>query len=642
MRRLSRWITLGALFGALLFAGGAVAAQADAPTFEPTDCPFDVPQGVTIECGTVSVPEDHANPAESPMIELAVARAVTNAAEPLPPLVVLAGGPGENLYRNAALSAQGLAPLVGPRDLILFDQRGVGASQPALNCPNWADAFGEETEQFDTTTEEGLAQAREQSLDLLTECGEALRADGIGLEHYTTAASAADVNAIRRALGYDEIALFGVSYGTRLGQQIMADYGEFVSAAVLDSVIPREIDRVAQTPRVYGQQFDEFFADCAADAECSATYRDLRTTYDDLVAELSENPVDITVGGETVPLSGTALQGVIAQGLYFEATIEQMPFALSELQAGNTEPISSVAQIAADISDLITFGLFFATECRGEVAFSNPDDLTAAYEEYPVMEPITGIAGVSSPTVFDICANWGLSEPSPTENDPYTGAVPTLILAGENDPVTPPEWAAMLAENMPNDFFYTIPGAAHSVTSSSRCGLQIMSSFLNDPTTEPDTACIDDVEGLVYLLPQSGEDFPLTDYSGAGFTTRVPEAWQEVNPGVFGREPDLSDNTVLLVQTQPGEDIASVAETFVGNFGLTLPEEPTATFSNDAGLGFTYWEFDPGIGLGLGVWAAQQDGTVYLVLGQSTPAEYPTLREFVFQPVVQNLSPTSE
>ena len=114
------------------------------PTFAETECPFALPDGVPagkVVCGYVTVPEDHQKP-EGPFIQIAVAIIKEQSAERQPdPVLVLSGGPGQKTLQDTVAIAQILEPFHPQRDLILFDQRGVGHSQPSLNCPEFVDAL---------------------------------------------------------------------------------------------------------------------------------------------------------------------------------------------------------------------------------------------------------------------------------------------------------------------------------------------------------------------------------------------------------------------------------------------------------------------------------------------------------------------
>src|SRR5579859_8987 len=206
--RLSLFICVA--LSALAACGPSATTPAPASLLDTTAaCPWNLAgaslPGFTLRCGTVSVPEFHAQPS-GPRLRLAVLLAQRDPAHPTADAVLyLAGGPG-NRVEPGDLSDFADAG----RDLITFDQRGVGASQPALNCP----AVG---------NRDPLSAAVE-SVAALAACRDDLVRQGVHLAAYTIPEDAADVDAIRQALGYRQLDLYGVSYGTQVALAVMRDF----------------------------------------------------------------------------------------------------------------------------------------------------------------------------------------------------------------------------------------------------------------------------------------------------------------------------------------------------------------------------------------------------------------------------------
>lgn len=466
-----------------LIIPAAAQQPAYVPEFESTECWENVQAS---ECGYVVVPEDRAEP-DGAQVRLAVAIVRSQLPNPSPdPVIFLAGGPGE----NGLIYAQ-LAPLYGNRDFIAFDHRGAGLSEPALECPEYFESLSA----ADAETEpDALAEA---ATETLIGCGERLASEGIDLTAYNTAEAAADVNDIRLALGYEQVNLVGISYGTRLAQAVMRDYSDTLRSVVMDSVIPTAIDRVAETPIAANAALERVFEACAQDEACNAAYPDLPAVYAEVITTLNENPIPFTmdVDGESVesPINGDTLQGLIFASLYTAPGVAEIPSLIYAVSEGNTEILESSAavQFAEAVAGALSFGLFFATECRSEIAFTTPETLAATYEELPNWENTLGLyPGISSARAFEICAGWGLTEPREGDNDPVTSDVPTLLMAGEFDPVTPPTWLELTAEGLSNAYLYEVPGMAHAASVSDLCALGIVQAFINDPTVEPPTDCL--------------------------------------------------------------------------------------------------------------------------------------------------------
>lgn len=264
--------------------------------FEPAACPFQLPpgqiEGTTVECGYLVVPENRADP-DAGTIRLAVGifHPPGGATEP-DPIIYLAGGPGgsalELLYLSFESAYQPI--LAAGRDLILFDQRGVGLSEPALDCP---DAHELALELLDHELDgEELSQEEMGVLfgDAYAACAEDLRAVA-DLAAYNTAASAADVNDLRLALGYDQVNLWGQSYGTRLALGVLRHDPQGVRSVVLDSVYPPDVDMYLESPPNLDRALGALFEACAADAACGAAY-EVCTFWDERqAADIENEPV---------------------------------------------------------------------------------------------------------------------------------------------------------------------------------------------------------------------------------------------------------------------------------------------------------------------------------------------------------------
>ncbi len=235
--------------------------QVETPVqFTTAPCRFPLPDQQPIECGDLSVPEDYSNP-DGRQIRLHVAVIRSSSETPSPdPLFILYGGPGAYALDRIDSTVQRFSAVLAERDLILFDQRGVGYSQPSLNCP--------ELDDFDLIViDEQLNhdQLLARRLDTYAACRDRLQAAGTSLPAYSASALAADVAGLRRALGVDHWHLYGVSYGARLALMIVRDYPDGLRTLVLDSAYPVDIDLAAETAVMHTHALNTLFA--AAEAK---------------------------------------------------------------------------------------------------------------------------------------------------------------------------------------------------------------------------------------------------------------------------------------------------------------------------------------------------------------------------------------
>lgn len=453
--------------------------------FEPANCRFAIPAGASPQCGYLVVPENRRRP-DSPSIRLHVGIFKSTSASPAPdPVIHLGGGPGSPTTNWASyLSDVGiLGGFLRSRDYILFDQRGTGNSLPRLNCPDRDDmTVTLLTQQFDLDTASGMA------LDAYARCRDRLRGEGIDLAAYNSAASAADINDLRLALGYQTINLYGVSYGTRLALTAMRDTPETIRAVILDSPYPPQVNLYTTWARYAQRAFDVLFDGCAADPACNAAYPDLRSVFYQLAAQLEASPVPVDAANTnlTVLVDGDVLIDVLFSGLYRMDTIPGMPALIYETSRGNYTRLSRRLSLFFDRGG--SAGMTNSVQCNEEAPFGTYEDMLA--DTLSVQPLVRDHFNNDIRVYFSMCNAWGAGRAGPTENEPVTSDIPTLLLTGEYDPITPPEWATLTAGTLTSSTVYQFPGWGHWIMRSGSCGLKIGLDFMDTPTGPVDASCI--------------------------------------------------------------------------------------------------------------------------------------------------------
>ena len=478
-----------------------------APRFEPNACPFTLGagqvEGETVTCGFVVVPEEYTRP-DGRTIRLAVAvfKARTNNPEPAP-LVWLAGGPGGHGLDGVAPQVSGRVAetLLAHRDLVIFDQRGAGYSQPSLACREVTEAKYAALSQPLSPADEanGLRAAA-------LRCRDRLRGERISPAAYSSAASAADVDAIRRALGYEQINLYGVSYGSRLALTVMRDFPGILRSVVLDAVVPLQanfyVDMFASAQRAV----DLLFRRCAADPACSTAYPELESVFYALVARLNQSPARLQIRHARTGqlhdfvVTGTRFAAGIFEALYRSGLIPTLPWTIYRARAGDFEPFALTVRDALFI-DGVSHGMHYSVQCSEEVRFAGAAEIAAAGRAVrPEIAAALG-GGAGEPALLAICAAWDARPAAPVENEPVRGDVPTLLLSGEYDPITPPAYAELAARTLTRAFAFTLPGAGHGAASGGDCPIAVIVAFLREPTAQPNAACIARMSGPVWAHP---------------------------------------------------------------------------------------------------------------------------------------------
>jgi pimeloyl-ACP methyl ester carboxylesterase len=467
----------------------AVPTIAYTPTFEATSCKFAPPSGYLLECGYLTVPENRTNP-DTQMIRLHVAIFRSRNPNAAPdPLIHLSGGPGSHGSSIIAYHfQQGEGRFVEDRDYIFFDQRGTGNSEPSLFCPERDDISARLLSENLT-----IEQQNQLEIDAYIACRDRLSAQGIDLTAYNSAASAADVNDLRIALGYDRINLYAVSYGTRLALTIMRDYPTIVRSAILDSVYPPEQNLYTRWSPNAQRAYDALFAACTLDPECSAEFPDLEAAFYETVDTLNASPARVPVAdpitGREVDalLTGDLLIDVVFGALYRPDVMSRLPRMIVDVRRGYYSPFLQ-GRLSRYLDRTTSRGMQLSVQCGEEIVFSSKPELEAEAAE--VQPQITRNYLPEMEMLYDVCPQWITTAPNPIENQPVRSPIPALIYAGHFDPITPPEWGQTTSQNLTQAYYLEFATAGHWVMRVDRCPVEIAAAFLNDPTTAPDTSCI--------------------------------------------------------------------------------------------------------------------------------------------------------
>lgn len=474
------------LFLMIVLLVAPVMAQDESSGIEWVDCWMELPdtlvEGENVDCGYLNVPEDRST-ADSNTIQLAFAVMYASADEVQPdPLIYLAGGPGGNAV--AELPEWEETPYIYNRDLILLDQRGTGYSLPTLNCTEVDQGFDDSTQA----------------------CHDRLVDEGIDLQAYNSAENAADLNDLRIALGYEVWNVYGISYGTRLALTLMRDYPDGIRSVIIDSVYPPEVNSWEEYGQNTADMFNDVFAGCAADEQCNAAYPDLEQTFADVVTSLNAETAEYTgtdANGDSVDqfLSGDDFINRIFQILYSSESIPYIPLVITEVANGNYAALDDLETGAMlernhrrqsedeDISD--SEGMNFSVECQEEIAFNDEATALANVPAEPAWLYDNSYGFIQS--TFADCQIWNVATADPVEAEPVESNISTLVAAGEYDPITPAKWAESAASYLPNSFYFLFPGGGHGVIDMNDCSTGIMQAFLDDPYSEPDGSCIDDM-----------------------------------------------------------------------------------------------------------------------------------------------------
>ncbi|WP_164928419.1 alpha/beta fold hydrolase [Gloeobacter violaceus] len=437
---------------------------------------------VEARCGRLGVYEDRAaRSGRQIALHLAVLPATGRQVDS-DPLFMLAGGPGQAATEAFVPLIKAFERVNRRRDIVLIDQRGTGRSNP-LDCP---------IDPNTATPERALASA--------ADCAKSLQAN---LKLYTTAIAADDLDAVRSALGYGRINLYGGSYGTRLALAYLRRHPERVRTAVLDGVNPPDTS-LGETVAADAQRVLEIaFARCRADNACNKAFPSLGSKFKALLARLDREPLTVTVADPTsglprsVKLDRTVLALTIQSLSYAPETVSLLPLLIHTAhQSGDWRPLAAQLQLTVgNIGDQVSLGMRLSVLCAEDIPFISSKEAGRTY---------LGNAWVQA--LRETCSVWPRGAIPADFKRPVTSNVPVLLLSGEADPITPPRNAERARRTLPNALALVVPGAGH-ITAFRGCTPRIVADFLAAGRARGlDTACLKKNRALPFFVDPSGPE----------------------------------------------------------------------------------------------------------------------------------------
>ncbi len=436
-------------------------------------------------CATIEVPLVHSD-AKLGTIPLRVAVFEAESRTPSPdPIFLLAGGPGQAATEAFPQLLPAWSRMTATRDIVLIDVRGTGASKP-LDCPQ--DRSLEAIFRTDN-----IAGSAKRCAALFASTA----------KYHTTAALADDLDVVRAQLGYERINLLGVSYGTRLALEYARRHPKRLRTMVLDSVAPPTMV-LSLSFALDGQRaLDQMFDRCAKNADCHKSFPNLKEDFHALLASLDDGKkLTIHHPHTGKPIEILLRRHIFAQAirglLYAPLFRSLLPLTIQQAKQGNFDPfVAQIATLAGGAQEGMSEGLFLSIACA--------EDIPRLTEKAIVEQSRASFLGDSIVREFQrACAHWPSAAHPKGFGMPVSSEVPTLLLSGELDPVTPPRWAEEALATLPNGRHIVVPDEAHGVAAIG-CVPRLLERFLNEPQKRDfDAGCIDDHHGMKFFLDFAG------------------------------------------------------------------------------------------------------------------------------------------
>jgi pimeloyl-ACP methyl ester carboxylesterase len=423
-----------------------------------------------LRCARLTVPLDYANPAGD-TITLGLLR--TKASDPnqrLGSLVINPGGPGA----SGMITAAGLAASVkrndlGKRfDLVGFDPRGIGASQPQIKCLTGPERDTERVEDLsDDGSPEGVAKQEADARSVAQKCAARTEHGDAMLANIGTRDVVKDMDVLRAALGDQKLTYLGYSYGTRIGYTYAEAFPRNVRAMILDGALdPVEngADSLVAQGKGFGQAFGKFAEWCASQQGCALGNDPAAATkvFQNLTRPLIDQPLALQDGRK---LSyGDATLGTI-QALYSQQLWELLDTGLNGLKAGRGEALMALADQYNERDPEGNYDssqdAFLAIRCVDDPPITDKQQILSSVEQYDQAAPFLD-DGRPVGAALDSCAFWPVPNTSQPHEPKIDGLPPVLVISTTNDPATPYQAGVNLAADLKGSLL-TFEGTQHTV-----------------------------------------------------------------------------------------------------------------------------------------------------------------------------------
>ena len=467
-------------------------ATAHEAVLSSVDCWFSIPDGHQAHCYQFEVPASRAGRNDGTLIlPVAVLSKKAGSAHD-DPIVYLTGGPGSSVGLQTDAMEEWwpyydkVAWLQG-RDLVLMDQRGAGLSRPSLACPELDKAglhllalSGDEP------------QRRTVYVEAAEACRKRLLAFGNNFDDFDTKATADDFADLMQALQLKSWNIYGVSYGTRLALMLMRDHSAGLRSVVLDSVYPPEEHAYENRRAAFDAALASASASCASHKACNDQEPNLLGAVYELIARLSANPVmvsiDISGDRRQIPLTGSLLAERIFGVLSDEDALDVLPSLITGIKSGDSKvQMDVVSNLAGSYTDSGYFdaGKYFAVDCEEEVPFTDYAQMQKDISSHSLIDNYGIVADD-----WYACAGWVRPGISALIKAPVISSIPSLVLQGTFDPITPVEVGRGVAKRLDHSFYIEFTQVGHKIVDQSVCGQNVVAIFLDNPNTTPSQPCM--------------------------------------------------------------------------------------------------------------------------------------------------------
>lgn len=462
---------LSSVFVAPITTAQPIKKTAVLPTLKLESC-FVEGVKTQLQCGKYAVPENWQQPTDTEVsLNVIVVKSISQSPQP-DPLFLLMGGPGQ----AASELVPGLIKIFNSvhqeRDLVFIDQRGTGLSSPLVCDEEDGDIYEVLSSDFDVAD--------------IKKC---LSQFNVDLSQYNTNNAILDFDAVRVALGYDKINLYGISYGSRAAMVYMREKPQALRSVILDGVVPPQVI-VGPMGIEAERAFDILVKQCSEHNDCQKQFPNFASNYQMIRLQLEKAPiktiVDHPVTDKPIPLSIDSKKFIntLRSMLYSVGRRELVPFVVNEFAKGNYKPFIGLMSQSEDSTGAMYVGLTFNILCN--------EDIPRASKALLDKDAANTFSGSHTFEVFSsICEHWPTFDAPANFGDEVKSDIPTMLLSGDLDPVTPPAWGNIAAKGLSNQKHYIAKHAGHGLITQT-CAASMIGSFIENLSFDDvDDSCLD-------------------------------------------------------------------------------------------------------------------------------------------------------
>ncbi len=446
---------------------------------------------MVFSCGKLPVPLDYSQP-DGKTVQVFVVKVHSKSQRPadkLGSLLVNPGGPGGSGVNLAAGLVGALSDSIFAHfDLIGFDPRGVGLSQP-LQCIS-----GKEKDQLaaadpDPRTVAGRATAKASADAVVKGC---VSTYGPDLAHYNTEETARDMDLIRQAVGDNKLNYLGFSYGTRLGAVYAHEFPTHIRAAVLDGAVDPVADDLTTAERqtkAFEGAFDQFAADCLKRPAC-AVLGNPRSVVEQLITAADKTPIKSSKKGETRQATGGIVTIGVVSALYDQSQWATLGNALISARHGDAAGLFALSDSylerdpqTGQYTNVMDANL--AVNCNDSRLKVTDALVTKTAASWVAKYPIFGKNAAAS---LYACDSWPASgHPLPPAT--ASGAPPIVVIGTVHDPATPYAAAGVLAKTLGSGVLLSWDGEGHTAYPKTSCIQTKVDDYLISDKPPTDHSC---------------------------------------------------------------------------------------------------------------------------------------------------------